>query len=694
MAVPITLPGSVPLPSQKTGGGGHGGGSGAGGQGAAGAPGGQAAEGGDGSSTMAFSFSTSASEAEAAVNARASAGAAAAPNATEESEVSPPPAVPSNSLLEVAAGDPIPPSSSGRRGKSGWDPSRLSTVAEVGDKGSAATAQSVHGKANIGWDSSRVGIGDKTVASNAVGRASVEAPGENRATIGWDVSRVGFSSSSDNTTSCHEALRDGKRTDVTSAGSGSSKTKIGWDPSRADATTAGQPAAGGGGGGEAALSSPQQQGELEGEVAAGVGEEYLTTTPASAGRPRVPHLSLSLAERGEQEQLPPPTEQQQQHHQQTEPRPRIGWDPTRMSATVAVPAKDALPSTTQPFPATAAPTSCNKATVAADKIAQEMTGMQPLPTASTSTTAVASTGEERANTAPRQIGWNASRVGNPATPAPTMNSKKPAATMEAVAGVASGAEAGIGWNASRVAKPIAPAPVIGSSVEVLKAVGVAGAETTTAAETRIGWNASRVGNPTVPAPVMNKAAAPTVAGAVDVATAVTAAVAAGRRAVAGREGGEERAAPVGGGGSTRRTGVPLQLRAVLLYASTQRGIDLRKWFNLGGGGDESVDEDEDETQEGGEGEIGGGCNDTVLSSVIFVGRPPVAVAISASLVLTPARVSDCQCLVLPPPFPRVGINPSGHRGPNHFDDGPIQAGISGIGGRPQGDCGALGWTAV
>ncbi|CAM9959570.1 unnamed protein product, partial [Ectocarpus fasciculatus] len=84
-----------------------------------------------------------------------------------------------------------------------------------------------------------------------------------------------------------------------------------------------------------------------------------------------------------------------------------------------------------------------------------------------------------------------------------------------------------------------------------------------------------------------------------VATAVTAAVAVAGRGAARRAGGGGGVAKSGNGdgrgGGAPRAEVPLHLRAVLLYASTQRGIDLRKWFNLGGGGD---GETEDEGQAG------------------------------------------------------------------------------------------------
>lgn len=654
---------------------------------------------------MAFSFSTSASEAEAAVNARASATATA------------PPPLPGNSLLELVAGDPIPPSGGGSQGKIGWDPSRLSTVAGVFDERSntggtvvssnagsgTAAEQSGHGKAKIGWDPSRVGVADKPSASDGAGSAAVEASGKNEENPGWDVSRVGLSRISDNDNGGHEAVRDGQPTDMTLAGSGSGsgsgKVKIGWDPSRLGATTAGQPAAAGGGGGGAALSS-EQQGELEREVAAGVGGRNLTTTLASSGRPRVPVLSpSSSAERGEQgerqEQPPPRTKQQQQQQQQSAPRPRIGWDPKRMSDAVALTAKDALPSPTQALPA------CGKASDSAEKGVQEVTGVQPIPAAhSSSIAAAASTGENKASTAPRKIGWNASRVGDPAIPAPTMSSNATEGTMEAVAGSTSGAKAGIGWDASRVANPVVPAPAMSIGAVVPKAVGVAGAEAATAAKPRIGWNASRVGNPIVPAPVTNEASAPAVAGVAEVATAVTAAVAVAGRTVAGREGGDERAAAavVDEGGVARRREVPLQLRAVLLYASTQRGIDLRKWFNLGGDGAESDDEEEEEQQdpETGEGErvlrllVGWWLIRFLPSAMPCVCEIGRHVCCCCRITFS-CSTDPCTCLQLSVPgfaatlLHRVLICPSGHRGPNHTHDGPVRARVSGTGGRPQGD---------
>lgn len=638
---------------------------------------------------MAFSFSTSASEADAAVNSRASTGAAASVASEGAADIVPPAVPPANSLLEVAAGDLIPSSSSGGRGKIGWDPSRLSAVAEIGDNGcsnagsGAAIASSGNCKAKIGWDPSRVGIADDHVSSSASSRAAVATSGGARAQIGWDASRVGVASSGVNDAGCLEILGDRKSADIESAGSGSSKAKIGWDPSRLGAVTAGQPAAAGGGGGGAALSSPQQQGELEseGEVAAGVGGGGLTTTLTTAGRLRAAPLFPSPAERGEQEECqgpsPPPTEQQQEpQQQQREPRQRIGWDPTRASVALAVPANVAPPSSTRTLPA-----------ASAEKRAKEVAGTQhiALPPPSL-TTAAAPSDETEGRTAPGKIGWNASRIGNPAIPAPTMNCNESGAPVAVAAGVPSRIKAGtVGWNASRVGNPIDSVPAMKNSAGTNTAVGATGAAAATAAKPRIGWNASRVGNPTVPSPVMNNPTAPAVAGAADVATAVTAAVAVAVRTVAGRGGVGEGAVAMGDGGGARRREVPLQLRAVFLYASTQRGIDLMKWFSLGGSGGGSGDEDEEGQQEA-EGGEGGAC--VALCTLVVVALVTLLVVVFTVVILfcscADFRLS-MPCFAVTPPLPRVRVYPSGHRGPGHFDEGPIRARVGRIGGRSQGD---------
>ena len=92
----------------------------------------------------------------------------------------------------------------------------------------------------------------------------------------------------------------------------------------------------------------------------------------------------------------------------------------------------------------------------------------------------------------------------------------------------------------------------------------------------VGWNASRVGNPAVPAPVRHVVAAAGVA---------EAEATAGHDAGGGGGAVERRVAGQGAGGRSAQGEVPLQLRAVLLYASAQRGINIRKWFDLGGVGD-------------------------------------------------------------------------------------------------------------
>lgn len=115
---------------------------------------------------------------------------------------------------------------------------------------------------------------------------------------------------------------------------------------------------------------------------------------------------------------------------------------------------------------------------------------------------------------------------------------------------------------------------------------------------RIGWSASRVGNPAIPALTSNvvarnvtrkKPPAPS--------TAAAAASVTGRRLVDDTKGGgpsetgerEGKAVKVysggdSGGGSLAHGRVPVQLKAMLLYASTCRGIDLRKWFDVASDG--------------------------------------------------------------------------------------------------------------
>ncbi|CAM9205580.1 unnamed protein product, partial [Ectocarpus sp. 8 AP-2014] len=228
---------------------------------------------------------------------------------------------------------------------------------------------------------------------------------------------------------------------------------------------------------------------------------------------------------------------------------KIGWDPTRPSKSTARSARAGAAGASASAPA-APNTGGSVATP--DRRALANGGpharVLPSPSSSSATPRVASDPAAK----PR-VGWNSSRVGNQAVPAPL-------AVSDNTAGPPTAPEAATSGTA--VDKPTP----------------------------RVGWNPSRIGNPAIPAPVMNCRAsgAKEAEAASAVATAVTAAVAVAGRGATKRGGAGEGAATVGngdGGGGVRRAEVPLHLRAVLLYASTQRGIDLRKWFDLGGGGD-------------------------------------------------------------------------------------------------------------
>lgn len=132
----------------------------------------------------------------------------------------------------------------------------------------------------------------------------------------------------------------------------------------------------------------------------------------------------------------------------------------------------------------------------------------------------------------------------------------------------------VGWNASRVGNPAVPAPVQHMVMAAAAVSEPRGGRPKTSIS--VGWNASRVGNPTVPAPIQHVVA---------VTGAAEAEVAAGRDAARGGAVEKRGVVGKGAGGGSAQGEVPLQLRAVLLYASAQRGINLRKWFDLGGAGE-------------------------------------------------------------------------------------------------------------
>lgn len=96
---------------------------------------------------------------------------------------------------------------------------------------------------------------------------------------------------------------------------------------------------------------------------------------------------------------------------------------------------------------------------------------------------------------------------------------------------------------------------------------------------RIGWDATRIGDPSFPAGVKHSATSSEFAS----------------HSCATVEGNKTTTRVARRREQARLSGVPVQLRAVLLYASTQRGIDLRKWFDLRGG---DLEEDGDSNEEG------------------------------------------------------------------------------------------------
>ncbi|CAN0160391.1 unnamed protein product [Pylaiella littoralis] len=550
VAVPLTLPGSVPLPSKRTGTGGGGGGTGGG-------------VGGGRLATMAFSFSTSAAEAEAVVNAQTTnAGPASGParrgSVSGADTAAAPPAAKGGHLLREGAASYAPPLSSTSSTSS-------CTVKGTPAGGSVFPGAGGRGGAKIGWDPSRdgntvipagIGINDRT-KNQSSGRGS-----GGRARVGCDPSRLGCATTAGRPAAAAAAV----------AGEGGGGTALPSPQQQAEGAEINGAVewggvGGGGGGGGGARGGVERR--LSSESATVADVEGPTTAAlvaaAAAVGPRVQTLTPSGVERGgcgqedEGSGLSPLL-----LSTQPQPRPRIGWDPSRASSTTTVTtAKAASPSScstlSQPYTATCAPAAlaaptaaaADSTTAAAQKRAQEDTR-----------TAWAGAGAG-AGTKPR-VGWSASRVGNAAVPAPLM-----------------------GVGAAAAAMPCTAAGMR------------EGAETKPKAKAKIGWNASRVGDPAVPAPVMNFSAAtvPTAAeAAAAVANAVTAAVAVARRDVAGS--GTVGEAAAAAARVRRREEVPLQLRAVLLYACTQRGLDLRKWFDVGrgGGGEEEEGEGEEEEE--------------------------------------------------------------------------------------------------
>lgn len=600
VAVPVTQPGSVPLPSKRTGGGGGGGMSG---EAASAAAAGKEAAGASagGSSTLSFSFATSVSEAEAAVNAQI--GASAPPGAGATTVAAQPTA--DTDLLETSSSGVPPPTLKGSatRAKIGWDPSRVRD--DRGATGPDATVvlppEEENRKAGVGRGSSRLLIrqsagkdatGSKADTSHSAvdGGASRPPPSGNvaKARIGWDPSRLGAAGSggicapstgtapSDTicggkAKSCSEpsnlapkpkrsSLVDdegfaGGRSNKCSAaapaaaaGAGAGATRsasLMSDPSSRSGrpTAAGRPAAAGGGGGDIALASPQQQVEAWRKVGGGIGWSASGTSGGQAA-------AMKLFRKG------------------CGPQTRVTNE-----ACPATADRGAGGSTDIPV---AAGASAVRPSAAPQEEDPETQGTHFRPPS-------ASTGK---------VGWNASRIAVPA-PVARNTAGGTAVDAEQVAAASTTVKPKkIGWNASRVGNPAVPTPASTNKGDAtptaVEAALVAAASEK--AKPKIGWNASRVGNPAVPAPTkMEKdAGVPTAAA---VASAVTAAVAVAGRTVASRgfEGESTRTGQVRG---ERRAEVPLQLRAVLIYASTQRGIDLRKWFDVGHGGDDDPEADE------------------------------------------------------------------------------------------------------
>eukprot|EP00904_Undaria_pinnatifida_P005521 jgi/Undpi1/2099/HiC_scaffold_12.g05485.m1 len=250
----------------------------------------------------------------------------------------------------------------------------------------------------------------------------------------------------------------------------------------------------------------------------------------------------------EPQETPAPPSPTGDEEEPTGRRQRVGWDSVRAAQALKackawrdsplsteVEGDVGVTPTADPVPTITA------ATAAAD--AASAAALSTLATAPVDTSATAGAFEPRGGRPKTgsSVGWNASRVGNPAVPAPVQHMVMAAAA---------------------VSEPRGGRPKTSSSV---------------------GWNASRVGNPTVPAPIQHVVA---------VTGAAEAEVAAGRDAARGAAVEKRGVVGKGAGGGSAQGEVPLQLRAVLLYASAQRGINLRKWFDLGGAGEGGNDGEE------------------------------------------------------------------------------------------------------
>lgn len=142
-------------------------------------------------------------------------------------------------------------------------------------------------------------------------------------------------------------------------------------------------------------------------------------------------------------------------------------------------------------------------------------------------------------------------------------------------------------TAARMISPLASTPAAADAAAAALERGPA--------PIRVGWN--RVGNPAIPATVRNSAQVNTAKAQQPLAAAQSDGSTARRPKTNGDSGmeGRQTVAPESArGAAEERDGVlevPLQVRAVLLYASTHRGIDLRKWFDVGeDGGDRGSDE--------------------------------------------------------------------------------------------------------
>ncbi|CAM9573157.1 unnamed protein product [Scytosiphon promiscuus] len=347
----------------------------------------------------------------------------------------------------------------------------------------------------IGWDPSRVGDGD-----GAAGGRPTAAAREGRdcnGGVGWDSSRLPVANSAGTNVGrgrkadASDAVVDGAAVAPPPKGN-VAKPRIGWDPSRLSTAGDGNFAKR-----DTGVASPDAI--CSGEASSNVPPRMKASDP---------DVDESADGRANQRATAAPA------------TATVGWDPARLSTTRAT--EGTAGSAITPV---GAGTPAAGASGAPEKELPETRVARARP-------ASASTGK---------VGWNASRIRNPAVPAL------------------------VAANRSSATSPSVEAELVASDAETSK----------------IGWNASRIGNPGVPAPTKMKkeAGAPTAAA---VAAAVTAAVAVAGRTSAS-DGAVGKVAVAAQGRGERRVEVPLQLRAVLIYASTQRGIDLRKWFDVGDG---------------------------------------------------------------------------------------------------------------